>query len=99
MFDKGSCSYINIPRQPNETDCGVYVMKWMELIDPTVLANCCEAKKEYNIEKWAEKTDCGKENEKRVETIRQVKEMRNIKAAAVLWSSYIQVSSADLYSK
>ncbi|MED6147740.1 hypothetical protein PIB30_046609 [Stylosanthes scabra] len=47
MFKKGSCSllsrYINITGQPNETDCGIYVMKWMELIDPTAFADCCEA--------------------------------------------------------
>ncbi|MED6139912.1 hypothetical protein PIB30_088378 [Stylosanthes scabra] len=40
-----------------------------------------------------------KDNEKRVETIRQVNEMRNIKPAAVLRSPYVQLSSADLYSK
>ncbi|MED6220091.1 hypothetical protein PIB30_041558 [Stylosanthes scabra] len=58
IFNEGSCSllprYVNIPRQPNETDCGVFVMKWMELIDPTGLAACCEANKGYNIEKWGE---------------------------------------------
>ncbi|MED6135472.1 hypothetical protein PIB30_046813 [Stylosanthes scabra] len=115
IFNEGSCSllrrYINIPGQPNETDYGVFVMKWMELINPTVLADCCEADKEYNIEKWAEpkldefskqivaKIMLRKDNEKIMQTIRQVNEMRNIKPAAVLRSPYVQVSSADLYSK
>ncbi|MED6112085.1 hypothetical protein PIB30_058532 [Stylosanthes scabra] len=58
MFKKGTHSllpkYINIPRQPNEHDCGVYVMKWMELIDPTVLKDCSTDNKEYNIETWTE---------------------------------------------
>ncbi|MED6210754.1 hypothetical protein PIB30_067068 [Stylosanthes scabra] len=100
-----------IPGQPNETDCGVFVMKWMELIDPTVLADYCEADKGYNIEKWAEpkldafrkqivaKIVLSKDNEKRMETIRQLNEMRNIRPTAVLRSPYVQVSSADLYSK
>ncbi|MED6210200.1 hypothetical protein PIB30_061952 [Stylosanthes scabra] len=40
-----------------------------------------------------------KDNEKRMETIRLLNEMRNIRHAAVLRSPYVQVSSADLYSK
>ncbi|MED6148042.1 hypothetical protein PIB30_049503 [Stylosanthes scabra] len=115
IFNEGSCSllprYVNIPRQPNETDCGVFVMKWMELIDPTDLADCCEANNGYNIEKWGElkleefrkqivtKILLSRDNEKRMETIRLLNEMRNIKPAAVLRSPYVQVSSADLYSK
>ncbi|MED6219380.1 hypothetical protein PIB30_035298 [Stylosanthes scabra] len=39
---------------PNEHDCGVYIMKWMELIDPTVLKECSSSNKEYNIETWTE---------------------------------------------
>ncbi|MED6220118.1 hypothetical protein PIB30_041812 [Stylosanthes scabra] len=58
IFDQGSCSllprYVNIPGQPNETDCGVFVMKWMELIDPTGLEASCEANRGYNIDKWGE---------------------------------------------
>ncbi|MED6141077.1 hypothetical protein PIB30_099767 [Stylosanthes scabra] len=58
MFKKGTHSllprYINIPRQPNEYDYGVYVMKWMELIDPTVLIDCSKGNKEYNIETSSE---------------------------------------------
>ncbi|MED6206767.1 hypothetical protein PIB30_029854 [Stylosanthes scabra] len=115
IFDEGSCSllprYVNIPGQPNETDCGVFVMKWMELIDPTGLAASCEANKGYNIDKWAEpkleefkkqivaKIMLSKNNEKRIETIRLLNEMRNIRPAAVLRSPYVQVSSADLYTK
>ncbi|MED6126163.1 hypothetical protein PIB30_075683 [Stylosanthes scabra] len=42
ILKKGSWSllptYINIPQQPNDFDCVVFVMKWMEMIDPTILA-------------------------------------------------------------
>ncbi|MED6187485.1 hypothetical protein PIB30_076901 [Stylosanthes scabra] len=115
IFNEGSCSllqrYVNIPGQPNETNCGVFVMKWIELIDPTGLAASCEANKGYNIEKWGEskldefrkqimaKILLNKDNEKTMETIRILNEMRNIRPAAVLRSPYVQVSSADLYSK
>ncbi|MED6176977.1 hypothetical protein PIB30_093338 [Stylosanthes scabra] len=50
MFKKGTYSllprYINIPGQANEYDCGVYVMKWMELIDSTVLIDCSKGNNE-----------------------------------------------------
>ncbi|MED6136809.1 hypothetical protein PIB30_059230 [Stylosanthes scabra] len=88
-----------------------FVMKLMELIDPTVFADCCEADKGYNTEKWAEpkldefrkqivaKIMLSKGNEKRMDTIRQLNEIRNIRPVAVFRSPYVQVSSADLYSK
>ncbi|MED6201328.1 hypothetical protein PIB30_093871 [Stylosanthes scabra] len=66
MFKKGSHSllprYINIPGQPNEFDCTVFVMKWMELIDPTILAGCCNDNKKYNIEQWTEEEDRDQDN-------------------------------------
>ncbi|MED6220353.1 hypothetical protein PIB30_044099 [Stylosanthes scabra] len=70
ILKKGSWSllptYINVPQQPNEYDCAVFVMKWMELIDPTKLHGCCT----YDIEQWTDATyahgiqkkDCGKDN-------------------------------------
>ncbi|MED6186330.1 hypothetical protein PIB30_065624 [Stylosanthes scabra] len=83
----------------------------MELIDPTGLAASCEANKGYNIGRWGEpkleeckkeivaKIMLSKDNEKRMETIRILNEMRNIRSAAILRSPYVQVSSADLYTK
>ncbi|MED6220025.1 hypothetical protein PIB30_041197 [Stylosanthes scabra] len=83
----------------------------MELIDPTRLAASCEANKGYNIDNWGEpkleefrkeivaKIMLRKNNEKRMETIRILNDMRNIRPAAVLRSPYVQVSSADLYTK
>ncbi|MED6150572.1 hypothetical protein PIB30_073649 [Stylosanthes scabra] len=56
ILKKGSLSllptYINIPQQPNDFDCAFFVMKWMEMIDPTILAGYCT----YNIEQWTEIT-------------------------------------------
>ncbi|MED6110037.1 hypothetical protein PIB30_039208 [Stylosanthes scabra] len=43
ILKKGSQSllpkYINIPQQPNDFDCAMFVMKWMELINLTILAS------------------------------------------------------------
>ncbi|MED6145604.1 hypothetical protein PIB30_026720 [Stylosanthes scabra] len=69
ILKKGSWSllptYINVPQQPNDYDCAVFVMKWMELINPTKLHGCCT----YNIEQWNDpmlnefrKKDRGKDN-------------------------------------
>ncbi|MED6151656.1 hypothetical protein PIB30_084527 [Stylosanthes scabra] len=115
MFKKGTHSllprYINIPGQPNKYDCGVYVMKWMKLIDPTILIDCSKGNKEYNIETWPEpkleefrksivaKIMLSKSNAWRVETIRKANRMRNTKPAPILLSPFVQVSSADLAGK
>ncbi|MED6169049.1 hypothetical protein PIB30_017617 [Stylosanthes scabra] len=62
VLKKGSWSllptYINVPQQPNDYDCAVFVMKWMELIDPTKLHGCCT----YNIEQWTDIKDRGEDN-------------------------------------
>ncbi|MED6127926.1 hypothetical protein PIB30_092709 [Stylosanthes scabra] len=115
MFKKGTHSllqrYISIPGQANEYDCGVYVMKWMELIDPTVLIDCSKGNKEYNIETWPKpkleefrkkivaKIMLSDANAWRVETIRKANGMRNTRPVPVLLSPYVQMSSADLDSK
>ncbi|MED6185263.1 hypothetical protein PIB30_055402 [Stylosanthes scabra] len=100
MFKKETYSllpkYINIPGQPNEYDRGVYVMKWMELIDPTILIYCSKGNKEYNIETWTEpkleefrksivaKIMLSEANAWKMETIRKANGMRNTRSAPVL---------------
>ncbi|MED6159095.1 hypothetical protein PIB30_039241 [Stylosanthes scabra] len=90
ILKKGSLSllptYINIPQQPNDFDCAVFVMKWMEMIDPTILAGCCT----YNIEQWTEvnrrfaKIILSKENSLRAEAIKEAHNMRLTRPAAAL---------------
>ncbi|MED6115755.1 hypothetical protein PIB30_093747 [Stylosanthes scabra] len=41
--------HIDIHEQPNEFDCGTFVMKWMEVIDPTQI----DPIKPYPIEAWS----------------------------------------------
>ncbi|MED6145933.1 hypothetical protein PIB30_029668 [Stylosanthes scabra] len=43
---------IDVPKQPNPTDCGVYVMKWMEVLDPAVLSGAYAFKTRCQIEEW-----------------------------------------------
>ncbi|MED6167986.1 hypothetical protein PIB30_008011 [Stylosanthes scabra] len=111
ILKKGSWSlvptYIIVPQQPNDYDCAVFVMKWMELIDPTKLHGCCT----YNIEEWTDpmlnefrkkivaKTILSKENTMRADAIRAAQEMRRIKPSAALCSPFLQLSTPDLPSK
>ncbi|MED6135398.1 hypothetical protein PIB30_046060 [Stylosanthes scabra] len=105
MFKKGTHSllakYINVPGQPNEHDYGVYIMKWMEFIDPTVLKECSSSNKEYNIETWTEpkldefrkdivaKIMLSESNAWRMETMRKANGMRNTRPAVVLRNPYL----------
>ncbi|MED6130701.1 hypothetical protein PIB30_003279 [Stylosanthes scabra] len=43
---------VDVPKQPNPTDCGVYVMKWMELHDTAAIAGAYMFKTRYAIEEW-----------------------------------------------
>ncbi|MED6177840.1 hypothetical protein PIB30_101797 [Stylosanthes scabra] len=103
ILKEGSLSllptYINIPQQPNDFDCAVFVMKWMEMIDPTILAGCCT----YNIEQWTEKIVAkiilSKENSLRAEAIKEAHNMRLTRPAAALQSPYVQVETPDLPTK
>ncbi|MED6139209.1 hypothetical protein PIB30_081731 [Stylosanthes scabra] len=45
---------IDVPKQPNPTDCGVYVMKWMELLEVAVLLAAYTFKLRYSIEEWTQ---------------------------------------------
>ncbi|MED6118271.1 hypothetical protein PIB30_001505 [Stylosanthes scabra] len=108
ILKKGSWSlparYINIPQQPNNHDCAVFVMKWMELIDPTKLAGCCT----YDIEQWTEpmlnefrkkivtKIIMSKENSMRADAIAAVQNMRVVSLGASLRSPFVPFSTPDL---
>ncbi|MED6111905.1 hypothetical protein PIB30_056628 [Stylosanthes scabra] len=111
ILKKGSLSLlstcINIHQQPNDFDCAVFVMKWMEMIDPTILAGCCT----YNIEQWTQhmleefrqkivaKIILSKENSLRAEAIKEAHNMRLTRLTAALRSPYVQVKTPDLPTK
>ncbi|MED6155764.1 hypothetical protein PIB30_008000 [Stylosanthes scabra] len=41
--------YIPVPRQPNAYDCGVYVLKYMDYVNPSILG-----KKNFSVPIWTE---------------------------------------------
>ncbi|MED6170762.1 hypothetical protein PIB30_034241 [Stylosanthes scabra] len=43
---------VDVPKQPNPTDCGVYVMKWMEFLDAAALSGAFAFKTQCQIEEW-----------------------------------------------
>ncbi|MED6196132.1 hypothetical protein PIB30_044398 [Stylosanthes scabra] len=99
-------TYINVSQQPNEYDCAVFLMKWMELIDPTKLHGCCT----YDIEqrtdpmlmefrkKLVAKIILSKDNTKRSDAIRAAHEMRRTKPSAALHSPFLPFSTPDFPS-
>ncbi|MED6171704.1 hypothetical protein PIB30_043271 [Stylosanthes scabra] len=43
---------VDVPKQPNPTNCGVYVMKWMEALDTNALSYAYTFKKTCMAEEW-----------------------------------------------
>ncbi|MED6213119.1 hypothetical protein PIB30_090175 [Stylosanthes scabra] len=100
---------VDVPKQPNPTDCGVYVMKWMELLDAATLSGCYQYKIRYDLEEWGQdrldgfrakfvaKLILSNENTLRVEAVKQANKMgRQVRPSAALKSQYVQVSTAEL---
>ncbi|MED6123202.1 hypothetical protein PIB30_046952 [Stylosanthes scabra] len=96
--------YIKIREQPNPFDCGTFVMKWMEVLDPTKLA----ANKKYEIEDWTtEKLEefrneiisaiiLSKSNKLIEGAIQGAMETTIHKPSAALQNSYVQVTTEEL---
>ncbi|MED6115500.1 hypothetical protein PIB30_091172 [Stylosanthes scabra] len=78
---------VDVPNQPNPTDCDVYVMKWMELLDAAALSAAYTFKLRYSIEECSQdrldqfrkeivsKLIMSKDNTLNVETINQTLNM------------------------
>ncbi|MED6196271.1 hypothetical protein PIB30_045920 [Stylosanthes scabra] len=96
--------YIKIHEQPNPFDCGTFVMKWMEVLDPTKL----DANKKYDIEDWTtEKLQefrneivseiiLSKSNKLIEGAIQGAMEMTIHKPSTALQSPYVQVTTEEL---
>ncbi|MED6185781.1 hypothetical protein PIB30_060392 [Stylosanthes scabra] len=96
--------YIKIHEQPNPFDCETFVMKWMEVLDPTKLA----ANKKYDIEDWTtEKLEefrneiisaiiLSKSNKLIKGAIQGAMETTIHKPSAALQSPYVQVTTEEL---
>ncbi|MED6172040.1 hypothetical protein PIB30_046487 [Stylosanthes scabra] len=99
-----SAKYVKIHEQPNSFDCGTFVMKWMEMLDPTKL----DGNEKYDIEDWTtEKLQefrnqiiseiiLSKSNKLIKEAIQGAMRITIHKPSAALQSPYTQVTTEEL---
>ncbi|MED6177448.1 hypothetical protein PIB30_098216 [Stylosanthes scabra] len=99
--------YIRVPKQPNAFDCGVYVLKYIDIVNPSLLG-----KNNFTVLVWAE-DELQRFREEFVERIlydddnyyrHQVIKASNATArhprpSTALQSPYTQLQSADLESR
>ncbi|MED6211857.1 hypothetical protein PIB30_077623 [Stylosanthes scabra] len=98
--------YIRVPKQPNAFDCGVYILKYMDIVNPSLLG-----KKNFTVPVWAE-DELQRFREEFVERIlydgdnyyrhQAIKALnatvRHPRPSTALQSPYTQLQSADLES-
>ncbi|MED6111666.1 hypothetical protein PIB30_054433 [Stylosanthes scabra] len=98
--------YIPVPKQPNAYDCGVYVIKYMDYIDPSMLG-----KRGFSVPIWtkAELQEFREQNVERIlyhgdnyyryQAIKAANSAtRDPKPSTALQSTYTQLKTADLES-
>ncbi|QHO11416.1 uncharacterized protein DS421_15g497890 [Arachis hypogaea] len=96
-------SYVKISGQKSSYDCGIYVMKWLELIEPE---NIKKGKYEwdnwkqeevdhYRVE-YASRILFNEMNKERDQAIRESNAIRLSKPSSVLLSPFCQINSADI---
>ncbi|KAL4287482.1 hypothetical protein AHAS_Ahas19G0190600 [Arachis hypogaea] len=96
-------SYVKISGQKSSYDCGIYVMKWLELIEPE---NIKKGKYEwdnwkqeevdhYRVE-YASRILFSEMNKERDQAIRESNAIRLSKPSSVLLSPFCQINSADI---
>ncbi|QHO24786.1 uncharacterized protein DS421_12g375300 [Arachis hypogaea] len=100
---KIKASYVKISGQKTSYDCAIYVMKWMELIEPE---NIKKGKYEwdnwpqeevdhYRVE-YASRILFSEMNKERDRAIRESSAIRLSKPSSVLLSPFCQINSADI---
>ncbi|QHN83594.1 uncharacterized protein DS421_20g706070 [Arachis hypogaea] len=99
-------TYVNISGQKSSYDCAIYVMKWLELIEPE---NIKRAKYEwdnwpqdevdhYRVE-YASRILFSEMNKERDQAIRASNAIRLSKPSSVLLSPFCQINSTDIETK
>ncbi|RYR29643.1 hypothetical protein Ahy_B01g054091 [Arachis hypogaea] len=96
-------SYVKISGQKSSYDCGIYVMKWLKLIEPENIK-----KGKYEWDNWKqEEVDhyrveytsrilFSEMNKERDQAIRESNAIRLSKPSSVLLSPFCQINSADI---
>ncbi|QHN96145.1 uncharacterized protein DS421_18g615890 [Arachis hypogaea] len=96
-------SYVKISGQKTSYDCAIYVMKWLELIEPENIKNGKykwdnwkqEEVDHYRVE-YASRILFSEMNKKRDRAIRESSAIRLSKPSSVLLSPFCQINSADI---
>ncbi|RYR69165.1 hypothetical protein Ahy_A03g015699 [Arachis hypogaea] len=95
-------SYVKISGQKTSYDCAIYVMKWLELIEPENIK-----KGKYEWDNWTQEVDhyrveyasrilFSEMNKQRDRAIRESSAIRLSKPSSVLLSPFCQINSADI---
>ncbi|QHO15962.1 uncharacterized protein DS421_10g299470 [Arachis hypogaea] len=96
-------SYLKISGQKTSYDCAIYVMKWLELIEPENIK-----KGKYECDNWPQKEVdhyrveytsrilLSEMNKERDQAIRESNAIRLSKPSSVLLSPFCQINSADI---
>ncbi|QHO07013.1 uncharacterized protein DS421_14g459890 [Arachis hypogaea] len=96
-------SYVKISGQKTSYDCAIYVMKWMELIEPENIKKWKyewdnwpqEEVDHYRVE-YASQILFSEMNKERYRAIRESSAIRLSKPSSVLLSPFCQINSADI---
>ncbi|RYR25574.1 hypothetical protein Ahy_B02g059385 [Arachis hypogaea] len=95
--------YVKISGQKTSYDCAVYVMKWMELIEPENIKkgkyqwdNWPQEEVDHYRVKYASRILFSEMNTQRDQAIRESSAIRLSKPSSILLSPFCQINSADI---
>ncbi|KAL4293502.1 hypothetical protein AHAS_Ahas18G0134500 [Arachis hypogaea] len=96
-------SYVKISGQKTSYDCAIYVMKWLELIEPENIKkgkykwdNWKQEEVDYYRVEYASRILFSEMNKQRDRAIRESSAIRLSKPSSVLLSPFCQINSADI---
>ncbi|MED6197495.1 hypothetical protein PIB30_056962 [Stylosanthes scabra] len=91
--------FVDVPKQPNPTDCGVYVMKWMQLIEGAALSAAHTFQLPYNIEEWSQDQLDQFRKDIVAKVIMSMENTLNVEAIKQASNMTMEVSTAELEKK
>ncbi|RYR72642.1 hypothetical protein Ahy_A02g006863 [Arachis hypogaea] len=100
---KIKASYVKISGQKTSYDCAIYIMKWLELIEPENIKkgkyewdNWPQEKVDHYRVEYASRILFSEMNKQRDRAIRESSAIRMSKPSSVLLSPFCQINSADI---
>ncbi|RYR78913.1 hypothetical protein Ahy_A01g003779 [Arachis hypogaea] len=99
-------SYVKISGQKTSYDCAIYVMKWLELIEPENIKkgkyewdNWTQEEVDHYRVEYASRILFSEMNKQRDRAIRESSAIRLSKPSSVLLSPFCQINSADIETR